>query len=169
LVKEKAEQQIQYPFPVNTRGPEYGRWQKKDDQGCQRVGGKVPAENLEKRRIPKKEEEIEEKGIDVEVVTRKEIEQQLDENDPVMGEISPFGVEQQKSVGVTKEPLSEDKAPLIVIPDIAVTRVVPPGNQVVEAAHGDMEGKEPQKYGWPDTGVPDQRNPYKTVAACNRI
>lgn len=169
LIKEKAQQQIQYSFAMNAGCPKQGRWQEEDSQGRQWVGREVPPEYLVQPCIPHKEEEVKKKGIDVDIVSRKKIEQQLDKNDTVVRNIGPFGIVKQELCGVIEEPLPEGKAPLVVIPDIAMPGVVPPRDQVVHAADGDVEGKERQQEPWPDTGFPEQRKPYETVAACDRI
>jgi len=141
-IGKQSQQHIQYSFPVDADGPEQGGGQQENGKRRRGGVGEPPAEDPEQGDVPDKYRKGKEECIDVQVVTGKYVQEHIDTDDPVVGDIGQGRVVFYEPGKIGQQAGAVHKAQLIKLPWVAVSGVVAPGYPVVQDAGENVQGKE---------------------------
>ena len=160
---QQSQQHIQYAFPVDADGPEQGGG-KQENGECRRGSvRKTSAEDPEEGDIPKKYRKGEQECIDVEVVPGKYVEEHIDTDDPVVGDIGKGRIVFHELGEIGQQAGTVHKAQLVELPWVAVSGVVAKGYPVVQDACTYVQCEEQQNKDWSDPAVADKGDLQQSV------
>src|SRR5579863_9120698 len=110
MIKEKPQQHIEHSFAVDTSGPEKNGRQPKDGCGSQGIVRKMAAEDAEESDIADEDRKGKKKGVDVHVVLRQQVEEHLDEDDPIVRYIGPGRIIGKEQVNFRQQAVAVQEA-----------------------------------------------------------
>src|SRR5580658_4173667 len=110
MIKEKPQQHIEHSFAVDTSRPEKNGRQPKDGCGGQGIVFKMAAEDPEESDIANEDRKGKKKSVDVHVVHREQVEEHLDEDDPVVRYIGPGRIIGEEKVKFRQQPVAVQEA-----------------------------------------------------------
>jgi hypothetical protein len=156
LVKEKTQQQEDHPILMDAGRPEKGgRNEKNGGRGQEMVVEESP-EGAEHSDAAPKNEKRKKQGIDIEIVKGQKIEKQVHEADGIVGEIEPCRIIPDKKMKIGEELMTGNDALVEKTPDIAMMREIAPGDQIVQTAGGDTQGKKQNEHEGFYPAVPEE-------------
>jgi hypothetical protein len=169
IINQEADEHVEHAFAVDTGRPEQGGGEQEYGEGGQGIVGEAIAEHAEEGDVTEEDREGEQEGIGVQVVPGEGGEDDMDKGDGVVGEEIPVGVVFPEEVEIVEEPVSFGGIELEIHPDISVFGIEIPGDEIVEAADGDMEEEKEQQGSRADLASPGEFHFYHGVAAENSI